>query len=83
MIDTRYEKAGRKTLMLGLYLHLRKVSNEDGIQLPFTYIGEGKMEYLDGSRKPNGAYLFWIPMSQTAPEDICFDFKLPDGGGTV
>ena len=60
-----------------MHIFVRKVDNEDGIQLPFTYIGSGKMEYIEGSKKPNGAHLFRIPMETTAPEDIFFDFKLP------
>ena len=60
-----------------IHLFVRKVDNEDGIQLPFTYIGTGKMQYIPESRKPNGAHLFRIPMDVTAPEDIFFDFKLP------
>ncbi len=60
-----------------MHIFVRKVDNEDGIQLPFTYIGSGKMHYIDGSRKSNGAHLFRIPMEKTAPEDIYFDFKLP------
>ena len=60
-----------------VHLFVRKVDNEDGIQLPFTYIGTGHMEYIEGSKKANGAHLFRIPMNATAPEDIYFDFKLP------
>lgn len=60
-----------------MHIFVRKVDNEDGIQLPFTYIGSGKMEYIESSKKPNGAHLFRIPMETTAPEDIYFDFKLP------
>ena len=59
------------------HVFVRKVDNEDGIQLPFTYIGTGHMEYIEGSKKPNGAHLFRIPMDIPAPEDIYFDFKLP------
>ena len=59
-------------------LFVRKVEGEDGITLPFTYIGSGKMEYMEGSKKANGAHLFRIPMDDAAPEDIFFDFKLPD-----
>ena len=62
----------------GIHIFVRKVDNEDGIQLPFTYIGMGKMEYIDGSKKSNGAHLFRVPMEATAPEDIYFDFKLPE-----
>ncbi len=57
-------------------LFVRKVDKEDGIQLPFTYIGEGKMEYVEGSQKANGAHLFRVPMTVTAPDDIFFDFRL-------
>lgn len=56
---------------------VRKVSNEDGIQLPFTYIGSGKPEYNGHSNNDNAAHLFRIPMNVEAPEDIYFDFKLP------
>lgn len=61
-----------------IHIFVRKVEGEDGITLPFTYIGSGKMEYIQGSVKSNGAHLFRIPMDATAPEDIYFDFKLPD-----
>ena len=60
-----------------MHIFVRKVDNEDGIQLPFTYIGSGKMEYFEGAKKPNGAHLFRIPMEATAPEDIFFDYQLP------
>ena len=60
------------------HIFVRKVDNEDGIQLPFTYIGSGKMEYIENSKKANGAHLFRTPMNRTAPEDLYFDFKLPE-----
>ena len=61
----------------GMHIFVRKVDNEDSIQLPFTYIGFGKMEYIEGSKKHNGAHLFRVNMNSKAPEDIYFDFKLP------
>ncbi len=63
-----------------MHIFVRKVDNEDGIQLPFTYIGAGKMEYVRGPRPENGAHLFRVAMEETAPEDIFFDFKLPTEG---
>jgi len=60
-----------------VHFFVRKVSSEDGITLPFTYIGSGKLEFIEGSRKANGAYLFRAPMEHTAPEDVYFDFRLP------
>ena len=59
-----------------IHLFVRKVDSEDGIRLPFTYIGEGRMEYIEGSKKANGAHLFRVRMKVTAPEDIFFDFRL-------
>ena len=60
-----------------MHVFVRKTDSEDGIQLPFTYIGSGKMEYIENSKKANGAHLFRTPMNRTAPEDLYFDFKLP------
>ncbi len=62
----------------GIHLFVRKVENEDGITLPFTYIGYGYMEFIEESKKDNGAYLFRISMEEMAPEDIFFDYKLPN-----
>ncbi len=59
-----------------IHLFVRKVDSEDGIRLPFTYIGEGRMEYIEGSKKTNGAHLFRVPMKVSAPEDVFFDFRL-------
>ena len=60
-----------------MHLFVRKVDSEDGIQLPFTYIGSGKMKYIEGSKKANGAHLFNIYLDKEAPEDVYYDFKLP------
>ena len=56
---------------------VRKTDKEDGILLPFTYVGSGTMEYIEGSKKENGAHLFHVRMAHEAPEDLYFDFKLP------
>ncbi len=45
-----------------IHIFVRKVANEDGIQLPFTYVGTGQMKYIEGSKKANGAHLFRIPI---------------------
>ena len=58
-----------------MHLFVRKIENEDGITLPFTYIGKGRPSYLSGP-KDNGAHLFRVEMENPAPEDIFFDFKL-------
>ena len=64
-----------------MHIFVRKVDNEDGIQLPFTYIRFGRIRPHGVRRrfkKSNGAHLFYIPMDVTAPEDLYFDFKLPE-----
>ncbi len=60
-----------------MFVFIRKVQDEDGIVLPFTYMGTGSMEYIEDSRKDNGAHLFRVSMDNEAPEDLYFDFKLP------
>ena len=37
-----------------MHIFVRKVDEEDGIRLPFTYIGSGHMEYVEGSKKTSG-----------------------------
>ncbi len=59
-----------------MQVFVRKVENEDGITLPFTYLGKGKMHYLTGP-KDNGAHLFRVEMDNEVPDDVFFDFKLP------
>lgn len=62
-----------------MQVFVRKVENEDGITLPFTYLGKGKMHYLAGP-KENGAHLFRVEMNNEVPDDVFFDFKLPSIG---
>ena len=59
-----------------MQVFVRKVESEDGITLPFTYLGKGKMHYLSGP-KENGAHLFRVEMDTEVPDDVYFDFKLP------
>lgn len=61
-----------------MHIFVRKVESESGITLPLTYIGSGKMHFVPGSKKENGAFLFRVEMEDEAPEDIYFDFKLPN-----
>ena len=57
---------------------VRKVDNEDGIQLLFTYIESGKLEYLEGFKKANGSHMFRVPMEEEALWDMYFDFRLSE-----
>ncbi len=64
-----------RALRLCKYVHLfvRKVQNEHGIQLPFTYVGEGRFTN-ERAQSKNGTYLYDIPMECALPEDLQYDF---------
>lgn len=64
-------------------LFIRKVSDENGITMPFTYVGKGsltnprKMEsYDEHKNKPVVTYLFDIPMANKLPDYLQYDFGL-------
>lgn len=65
------------------YVFIRKVSTENGVVLPFTYVGTGKLtnprrqEKLDPSTgKACITYLFDIPMKNALPDYLQYDFGL-------
>lgn len=64
-----------QALRLCKYVHLfvRKVQNEHGIQLPFTYVGEGRFTN-ERAQSKNGTYLYDIPMTSALPEYLQYDF---------
>ena len=72
-----------QALRLSKYVHLfiRKVNEEHGVRLPFTYVGEGsfsneriqeKIDRVSGQR--NITYLYDIPMSEELPDYLQYDF---------
>lgn len=65
------------------YLFIRKVASENGIVLPFIYVGKGKMtnprkqERFDKAKGRNVVtYLYDIVMEETLPADLQYDFGL-------
>ncbi len=60
------------------HLFIRKVDSENGIQLPFTYVGIGHLENPRRSEneKPNLTYIFDIHMDSELPDYLQFDFGL-------
>lgn len=58
------------------HLFIRKVSDENGIVLPFTYVGKGKLTNCRDTENGNGTYLFDIMMEQTLPDYLQYDFGL-------
>ena len=65
------------------YLFIRKVSIENGIVLPFTYVGKGKMtnprkqERFDSAKgRKTVTYLYDIVMENALPDYLQYDFGL-------
>ena len=58
------------------YLFIRKVADENGIVLPFTYVGKGKLSNCRKTDNGNGTYLFDIGMENELPDYLQYDFGL-------
>lgn len=58
------------------HLFIRKVSDENGIVLPFTYVGKGKLTNCRKMDNGNGTYLFDIGMENELPDYLQYDFGL-------
>ena len=59
------------------YVFVRKVSEEHGIVLPFTYVGKGKLTNPRIQNKPEGTtYLYDIIMDNPLPDYLQYDFGL-------
>ena len=58
------------------YLFIRKVESENGIVMPFTYVGEGVMKNPRKTDNPKGTLLFDIHMDSELPDYLQYDFGL-------
>lgn len=58
------------------FLFIRKVESENGIVMPFTYVGEGVMKNPRKTDNPKGTLLFDIQMDNELPDDLQYDFGL-------
>ena len=58
------------------HLFIRKVSDENGMTLPFTYVGKGKLGNCRKTENGNGTYLFDIAMENELPDYLQYDFGL-------
>jgi superfamily II DNA or RNA helicase len=58
------------------YVFIRKVDSENGIVLPFTYVGTGQLINPRKNDGGNGTYLFDIQMENELPEYLQYDFGL-------
>ena len=58
-------------------LFVRKMETEDGLVLPFTYVGMGTMTNCRETGNSTGTLLFDILMDQELPDYLQYDFGLP------
>jgi hypothetical protein len=58
-----------------VFIFVRKVKEENGITLPFTYVGTGKLMNPRKGATANGSILYDIHMNQELPDYLIDDFK--------
>ena len=65
------------------YLFIRKVSTENGMTLPFIYVGQGRLtnprkqvKYDETKKREVVTYLFDVPMNDELPDYLQYDFGL-------
>ena len=56
------------------HLFIRKVESENGITLPFTYVGKGHLQNPRKTEGANGTYLFDIHMENELPDYLQYDY---------
>ena len=59
------------------YVFVRKMDSENGIVLPFTYIGKGTLTN-PRFQKANRNYLFDIMLENELPEYLQYDFQIKE-----
>lgn len=57
------------------YVFVRKVESENGITLPFTFVGTGQLHNPRKDATTNGSILYDIHMDKPLPDDLMEDFK--------
>ena len=75
---TNLPQSHLEKLMKSTFAHvfIRKMTAENGLVLPFTYVGKGKMSNPRKTDWDNGTYLFDIHMENELPEYLQYDFEL-------
>ena len=60
------------------HLFIRKIADEDGITLPYTYIGTGKLVNPIVSDNPKKTLIFDVLLDRPIPEYLHYDFKIEE-----
>ena len=88
--NTRYDNSVGRKLMNTKVVHvfIRKMDEEDGITLPFTYFGTGKFtndrpskvkRTVDGIESFVDTLLFDIKLDNEVPDELRMEFEVPEG----
>lgn len=72
-ISVKEEELQKKNEMA--YIFVRKVESENGITLPYTYVGTGKLINPRKNATTNGSILYDIHMETPLPDDLMEDFQ--------
>ena len=59
-----------------VHLFIRKMKDENGFVLPFTYVGKGHLQNCRSAGSDNGTYLFDVKMEHELPDYLQYDFGL-------
>lgn len=80
MPDTTMENTRGKALFeeKNFFLFVRKTKKEDGADLPFVYLGKGKLTNPRVSDNPKHCLLFDIVLDKEVPADYNYDFGIED-----
>ena len=83
MADVSKEDVEKQINSECAYLFIRKVSAENGMVLPFTYVGKGKMtnprrqeKYDPAKKRTTVTYLYDIVLENELPDYLQYDFGL-------
>lgn len=75
---TLENKKGQKLLnQYKAHLFVRKIKKEDGIVLPYIYIGEGVLTNPRNSKNIKSSILFDIILDNPVPDYLKYDFEVP------
>ena len=72
-LSAAHEKLQRESKCA--YVFVRKVESENGITLPYTFVGTGQLLNPRKDATTNGSILYDIHMHQQLPDDLMEDFK--------
>ena len=72
-ISAKEERQQKKSKQA--FVFVRKVESENGITLPFTFVGTGHLHNPRKDATTNGSILYDIQMDTPLPDDLMEDFK--------